>query len=202
MYACTHIYMYIHINIHTHLCIYVYTYIYVFIHIYIYTYTCTYTCTYIYIHVHLCSTTAAAVLQQVYTMGWLRLVGSFKLQVSFAECRLLYRSLLQKRPRAIMLRSDSCHMGWLRLVGSFKLQLSFAEYRLLYRSLLQKRPRAIMLLSDSLHTIVYIRCTRHLRRSFRCWQTKSTWRLTFSGRISAIGTRCLLNVCHVHVQNI
>jgi len=36
-------------------------------------------------------------------MGWLRLVGSLKLQVSFAEYGLLYRALLQKRP--IILRS-------------------------------------------------------------------------------------------------
>jgi len=36
-------------------------------------------------------------------MGWLRLVGSFKLQVSFAEYRLLYRALVQKR--RIILRS-------------------------------------------------------------------------------------------------
>jgi len=31
-------------------------------------------------------------------MGWLRLVGSLKLQVSFAEYRLFYRALLQKIP--------------------------------------------------------------------------------------------------------
>ena len=31
-------------------------------------------------------------------MGWLRLVGSLKLQVSFAENGLFYRALLQKRP--------------------------------------------------------------------------------------------------------
>ena len=31
-------------------------------------------------------------------MGWLRSVGSIKWQVSFAEYRLLYRALLQKRP--------------------------------------------------------------------------------------------------------
>jgi len=31
-------------------------------------------------------------------MGWQRLVGSLKLQVSFAEYRLFYRALLQKRP--------------------------------------------------------------------------------------------------------
>jgi len=36
-------------------------------------------------------------------MGWLRLVGSLKSQVSFAEYPLFYRALLQKRP--IILRS-------------------------------------------------------------------------------------------------
>jgi len=36
-------------------------------------------------------------------MGWLRLVGSLKLQVAFAENRLFYRAPLQKRP--IILRS-------------------------------------------------------------------------------------------------
>ena len=36
-------------------------------------------------------------------MGWLRLVGSLKLQVSFAEYHLFYRALLQKRP--MILRS-------------------------------------------------------------------------------------------------
>ena len=36
-------------------------------------------------------------------MGWLRLVGSLKLQVSLAEYRLFYRALLPKRP--IILRS-------------------------------------------------------------------------------------------------
>jgi len=36
-------------------------------------------------------------------IGWLQVVGSFKLHVSFAEYRLFYRALLQKRP--IILRS-------------------------------------------------------------------------------------------------
>ena len=36
-------------------------------------------------------------------MGWLRLVGSFKLQISFAEYSLFYRALFQKRP--MILRS-------------------------------------------------------------------------------------------------
>jgi len=34
----------------------------------------------------------------MYPMGWLRSVGSIKLWVSFAEYRLFYRALLQKRP--------------------------------------------------------------------------------------------------------
>ena len=34
-------------------------------------------------------------------MGWLRLVGSLKLYVSFAEYRLFYRAFLQKRPMII-----------------------------------------------------------------------------------------------------
>jgi len=37
------------------------------------------------------------------TKGWLRLVGSLKLLVSFAEYSLFYRALLQKRP--VILRS-------------------------------------------------------------------------------------------------
>ena len=70
-------------------------------------------------------------------MGWLRLVGSIELSVSFAEYRLFYRALLQKR--RIILRSllieatpyehqDSefkadryTDMGWIRSVGSLKL---------------------------------------------------------------------------------
>ena len=34
----------------------------------------------------------------VFGMGWLQSVGSIKLKVSFAEYRLFYRALLQKRP--------------------------------------------------------------------------------------------------------
>ena len=35
---------------------------------------------------------------QMSDKGWLRLVASFKLHVSFVEYRLFYRALLQKRP--------------------------------------------------------------------------------------------------------
>ena len=37
-------------------------------------------------------------IQMMKSVGWLRLVGSLKLQVSFAEYRLFYGHLLQKRP--------------------------------------------------------------------------------------------------------
>ena len=39
-----------------------------------------------------------ACIRKYLDMGWLRSVGSIKLYVSFAEYRLFYRSLLQKRP--------------------------------------------------------------------------------------------------------
>ena len=70
--------------------------------------------------------------QKVDGMGWLWLVGSFKLHVSFAEYSLVYRARLQKRP--VILRS-------LRIVATPYLSSAmpyFAEYSLFYRALLQK----------------------------------------------------------------
>jgi len=84
-------------------------------------------------------------------MGWLRLVGSLKLSISFAEYRLFYRALLQKRPifsgnlrvyplwcNTVDMLYLELYMGWLRLVGSLKLQVSFAKYRLFYKALWYK----------------------------------------------------------------
>jgi len=65
-------------------------------HVYTYTYLCIYTLIYVYIYIHICEWGVSA-------MGWLRVVGSLKIQFSFAEYRLFYRALLQKRP--IILRS-------------------------------------------------------------------------------------------------
>ena len=77
--------------------------------------THTYICTHIHTHAHTHTPTHTHTLSLSHThtymeriykythMGWLRLVGSLKTQVSFAECRLFDRALLQKRP--IMLRS-------------------------------------------------------------------------------------------------
>jgi len=62
-------------------------------------------------------------------MGWLRLVGSLKLHISFAEYSLFYRAFWQKRPmilRSLLIVATPylfdifLHMGWLRLVGSLK----------------------------------------------------------------------------------
>jgi len=95
----------------------------VYIHLYMYTYTQTdynYVCVYTYIQVYIC-VLCVGVHIYVYThehtqhsyvrvylyiqidMGWLRSVGSIKLQVPFAEYRLFYRALVQKRP--MILRS-------------------------------------------------------------------------------------------------
>ena len=84
------------------------------------------------------------------TMGWLRLVGSLELQVSFAEYCLFDRAILPKRPIICFIVTThvysavsctvSTTMGWLWLVGSLKLQVSFAEYCPFYRAILQKRP--------------------------------------------------------------
>jgi len=41
-------------------------------------------------------------------MGWLRFVGSLKLQVSFAECSLFYRALLKKGPIIFYRSLSSC----------------------------------------------------------------------------------------------
>jgi len=65
-------------------------------------------------------------------MGWLRLVGSLKLQVSFAKETYKRDYILQKRYRILedISHSDFFVMGWLLLLGSLKLDVSFAEYSL------------------------------------------------------------------------
>ena len=63
-------------------------------------------------------------------MGWLRLVGSLKLQVSFAEYSLFYRALLQKRP--IILRSLLIvATPYLRIVGQQRMCVLFQHTRAL-----------------------------------------------------------------------
>jgi len=91
----------------------------------------------------------------IHCMGWLRLVGSLKLQVSFAEYYLFYRALLQKKPvilRSLLIQPPTIHVcklykkcaftigicnlyfeiwWWIarisELLGSLKSQVSFAK---------------------------------------------------------------------------
>ena len=79
---------------------YIYAYVYIYIHIYI--------CIYLFVatrasqtsarcSIDYCATTVER-LSHARTVGWLRSVGSIQLWVSFAEYRLFYRALLQKKP--------------------------------------------------------------------------------------------------------
>jgi len=120
-------------------------------------------------------------------MGWLRLVGSIKLQVSFAKEPYKRDDILQKRPiiLSILLTVATpysgitrpvTNMGWLRLVGSIKLQVSFAKEPYKRADILQKRPIILSILltvatpySDtrgiysiaSLYTIIPIHASDH-----------------------------------------
>ena len=81
-------------------------------------------------------------------MGWLRLVGSLQLQVSFAKVPCQRDEILQKRPiilRSLLMEATPClpplykstfeGMGWLQLVDSLKLLTLFCSIlSLLYGS--------------------------------------------------------------------
>ena len=81
-------------------------------------------------------------------MGCLRLVGSLKLQVSFAKEPYNRDDILQKRPMILrslqVVATPYCELNsylvWSQWYDLCKLQVCFAEYSLFYRALLQKRP--------------------------------------------------------------
>ena len=73
--------------------------------------------------------------------GWLRFVGSIKLQVSFAEYGLFYRSLLQKRPiilSILLTEATPYDTGWRRCIACLKLQVSFRKRTTNQRALVRK----------------------------------------------------------------
>ena len=94
--------------IYIHTCIYTYTYMYVYIYVYVYVYI------HICVYISLCIVALCVqcgglrwswnmtyiwyycAWKGVVYMGWLRLLGSLKLQVSFAENHFFYMALLQK----------------------------------------------------------------------------------------------------------
>jgi len=97
----THTYAQTHAHTHTHTHVYIQmnqlicTSINTKIHIYIYTYTI--------IHTILANITRVGSYPHPYTMGWLRLVGSLKLQLFFAKEPYKRDDILQKR--RVILRS-------------------------------------------------------------------------------------------------
>ena len=111
-----YLYMYIHIHIlHfrtcMHICIYTCIYIYVYIYnIYIYICVCAYVYVYLCILIHIndiwrnVTTNKTKIRQPQLLVRTQRLVGSLKLQFSFAEYRLFHRALLQKRPIILRIR--------------------------------------------------------------------------------------------------
>jgi len=78
-------------------------------------------------------------------MGWLPLVGSLVLQVSFAEYHLFYRFSFEKETYNFKEPTSRSHpivdvdfaMSDVA-IGSLVLQVSFAEYRLFYRFSFEK----------------------------------------------------------------
>jgi len=87
---------------------------------------------------------------QVDLVGWLWLVGSIKIWVSFAEEPYKTDDILQKRPiilgeAQVDLILPLCvyqihTLWWLRLVGSIKIHVSFAKEPYKRDDILQKRP--------------------------------------------------------------
>jgi len=100
MYICIYIYIqyvYIYIYVYHEPLTFPNTFIYIHVKIYI-------ACICIYIYIYVPSSNASGGVSPIASgRGWLQLVGSLKLWVSFTEYSLFYRALLQKRP--IILRS-------------------------------------------------------------------------------------------------
>jgi len=98
-------------------------------------------------------------------IGWLRLVGLSKLQVSFAEYSLFYRALLQKRP--IILRSLLIVATPYRVAKTHRMpqvQVIFRKRATNYRALLRKMTQKDKAFYDSMPpctTAAYPRVSCH-----------------------------------------
>ena len=97
MYVCMHTRQYVDMYIH----IFVYVYVYICVCVYVYV---IWICMCVRVDPHSSQTKPVRLpVLLIIHVGWLPLVGSSKLYVSFAEYRLFYTPLLQKRP--VFLRS-------------------------------------------------------------------------------------------------
>jgi len=99
----TYTFLWIHMHAYTLLCAFFPEATCTYRYVYSYTSVCTRKHTCLHLHTPLRYVFIRTPLKTKICMGWLRLVGSLKLQASFAEYCLFYRALLQKRP--IILRS-------------------------------------------------------------------------------------------------
>jgi len=88
---------------HVNVCVYVYGYVCVYVSVYVHMSKSVYICVYVCVNVRRCVCVCVYVCALHTLMGWLRSVGSLKLQVSFAKEPYKRDYFLQKRP--IILRS-------------------------------------------------------------------------------------------------
>ena len=93
-------------------------------------------------------------LKSQLTMGWLRLVGSIKLQVSCTEHSLFYRALLPKRPIILIDPTNRSHTILDSSFIDFIVYSFIWFYSLFYRAPLQKRPIILIDPTDRSHTIL------------------------------------------------
>jgi len=96
MFRCIYVYIYQSIYIYIYICMYIYMSIRIHIYICIYSYIYLYICIYIYTHTLLFPKEKLP-SNTLHDMGWLLLVGSLKLQVSFAKEPYKRDDILQKR---------------------------------------------------------------------------------------------------------
>jgi len=123
-------------------------------------------------------------------MVWLRLVGSLKLQVSFAEYRLLYRALLQKRLiilRSLLTEATACGASicecvavriQLRVCISLPLPLSLSSFQSLSLSLspslsLSSSPSLSLSMCCFVSIHIHVPCPCHLVCIYRVAKMRS-----------------------------
>ena len=177
------------INIYTCIHWYTHTYMYVYIYIHIYTYIYMYVCIrwYLFERVRVCVSVGVRVCACVYSniyIGWLTLVGSIKLYVSFAEYSLFYRGVLQKRPiiSSILLTKATqkhltCVYTWVRLCMSMCLCFVYVHvfafcvcvWRCVWRS--RCNQNKVQVTSVSHHLFTWVIHMWHASSIFSAWRT-------------------------------
>ena len=147
-------------------------------------------------------------------MGWLLIVRSLELQVSFAKEPYKIDDILQKRPiilRSLLIVATPYVQGHYRRLtnvlqkcyNSLKLQVPFAEYSLVCRALLQNRPIILRSLQTSYKSLTnifqksYTSLTKILQQSYNIF-LQELWRRSVVLCNSCEGLRSALQqLCRV-----